>query len=89
MDDRLKKQLEFIVEIDKVKSIFRKNKLFDSSRNENDAEHAWHISIMALILSEYTNDKNINISKVIKMLLIHDLVEIDAGMYSFTIQRAG
>lgn len=77
-NDRLRKQIEFILEIDKVKSILRKSRLFDRSRFENDAEHSWHISIMALILSEYSNSR-IDILKVIKMLLIHDIVEIDAG----------
>lgn len=76
--ERLKKQIEFLIEIDKVKHIFRKTKLFDKSRFENDAEHAWHLSLMALVLSEYSNEE-IDVSKVIKMLLIHDIVEIDTG----------
>ncbi len=75
---RFKKQLEFIIEIDKVKSIFRRTRLFDSSRHENDSEHAWHLSMMAMILSEYSNAE-IDLLRVIKMLLIHDIVEIDAG----------
>jgi putative hydrolase of HD superfamily len=75
---RLEKQLDFIVEIDKIKSIFRKTKLFDGNRFENDAEHSWTICIMALLLKEYSNF-SINIEKVIIMLLIHDIVEIDAG----------
>lgn len=78
MNSRLFMQLEFLKEIDKIKDIFRKTKLFNGSRYENDAEHAWHISIMALILAEYANDK-VDLPKVIKMLLIHDIVEIDAG----------
>jgi putative hydrolase of HD superfamily len=77
-NQRLEKQLRFIVEIDKVKGILRKSKLFDGSRFENDAEHSWTISIMALLLKEYSNF-SINIEKVILMLLIHDIVEIDAG----------
>lgn len=76
--ERLKKQLEFIYEIDKVKSIVRKTRLFHKDEYENDAEHSWHICIMALVLSEYADDK-IDILKVIKMMLIHDLVEIDTG----------
>ena len=76
--ERLKKQINFIIEIDKVKSIIRKTPLFDNSRKENDAEHSWHISIMAIILMEYSNEK-IDILKVVKMLLIHDIVEIDSG----------
>jgi len=76
--DRIRKQLEFVYEIDKVKSIFRKTKLFDSSRYENDAEHSWTICIMAVLFREYANF-DINLEKVIKMLLIHDIVEIYAG----------
>lgn len=79
---RLKKQIEFIVEIDKIKDIFRRTSLFHQpDRKENDAEHSWHISVMALILQEYSNDKNIDMLKVIKMLLMHDIVEIHAGDY--------
>jgi putative hydrolase of HD superfamily len=78
MKSRLAEQLEFIFEIDKIKSIFRKTMLFNKSRHENDAEHAWHIALMAIILQEYSNVP-IDVSKVIKMLLIHDIVEIDAG----------
>ncbi len=75
---RFKKQLDFIIEIDKVKNILRKSKLFDGSRYENDAEHSWTICLMSLLLKEYSN-YDINIEKVITMLLIHDIVEIDAG----------
>ncbi|HOJ11541.1 MAG TPA: HD domain-containing protein [Clostridiales bacterium] len=76
--ERLKKQVEFLIEIDKIKHIFRKTKLFNKSRFENDAEHAWHLAVMALVMNEYSN-KKIDISRVIKMVLIHDIVEIDAG----------
>ena len=75
--ERLKKQIEFLIEIDKIKHIFRKTKLFNKSRFENDAEHAWHLAVMALVLNEYSNEL-IDVSKVIKMALIHDIVEIDA-----------
>jgi putative hydrolase of HD superfamily len=75
---KLEKQLQFIVEIDKVKSIIRKTKLFHENRFENDAEHSWTICILALLLKEYSNF-SVNIEKVIYMLLIHDIVEIDAG----------
>jgi putative hydrolases of HD superfamily len=78
MIERMKKQMEFIVEIDRIKSIFRKTKLFDGSRHENDAEHSWHLAMMALLLGEYSNEK-IDILKTVKMVLIHDIVEIDAG----------
>ncbi|MFW5801882.1 MAG: HD domain-containing protein, partial [Spirochaeta sp.] len=75
---RLTQQLEFIVEIDKIKGIIRQSKLFDGSRFENDAEHSWSICIMAILLKEYANFP-VDLEKVIKMLLIHDIVEIDAG----------
>jgi len=74
----LLKQIEFIKEIDKIKYIQRRTKLFNSNRHENDAEHSWHLAIMAIVLSEYANHK-IDLLKVIKMVLIHDIVEIDAG----------
>ena len=76
--DKLAKQIDFIKEIDKVKYIQRKTKLFNSDRNENDAEHICHLALMALVLAEHSNEQ-IDILKVIKMVLIHDIVEIDAG----------
>ena len=78
MDERLKKQLEFSLEIDKEKNIFRQTHLSGHGRNENDAEHAWHMAIMAYLLREYANEK-VDIAKVVLMCLIHDIVEIDAG----------
>lgn len=78
MDDRLKKQLEFVLEIDKEKNIFRQTHISGHGRNENDAEHAWHMAIMAYLLREYSNDP-IDITRVMLMCLIHDVVEIDAG----------
>jgi putative hydrolase of HD superfamily len=77
--DRLEKQVQFIIEIDRLKNIARQTILMDRSRRENDAEHSWHIAVMALLLFEYSKDKNIDICRVVKMILIHDLVEIDAG----------
>lgn len=71
-------QIEFIKEIDKLKYIQRRTKLINSDRNENDAEHSWHLAIMAVVLAEHANEP-VDILKVVKMLLIHDLVEIDAG----------
>lgn len=71
-------QIAFIKEIDKVKYIQRKTKLFNSNRNENDAEHSWHLALMAIVLAEHSNEV-IDILKVVKMVLIHDIVEIDAG----------
>ena len=78
MTDDLLKQLAFIKEADKLKYILRKTKLFNSNRNENDAEHSWHLSLMALVLAGHANQP-VDLLKVIKMLLIHDIVEIDAG----------
>lgn len=76
--EKLLKQIDFIKEIDKVKYIQRKTRLFNSDRHENDAEHSWHLALMAIVLSEHSNEA-IDILKVIKMVLIHDIVEIDAG----------
>lgn len=78
MEERLKKQIEFILEIDKEKNIFRQTHLSDHGRNENDAEHAWHMAIMAYLLREYANEP-VDIARVMIMCLIHDVVEIDAG----------
>ncbi|MET0759516.1 MAG: HD domain-containing protein [Flavobacterium sp.] len=78
IEENLLKQIEFIKEIDKIKYIQRRTKLFNSDRNENDAEHSWHLAMMAIVLSEYSHTK-IDLLKVIKMVLIHDIVEIDAG----------
>lgn len=76
--ERIDKQFEFIREIDKEKEITRHTFLADASRRENDAEHAWHMAIMTLLLREYANEE-IDVLKTITMLLIHDIVEIDAG----------
>jgi putative hydrolase of HD superfamily len=75
---RLMMQMEFIREIDKLKYIQRKTKLFNSDRHENDAEHSWHLAMMVMVLAEYSNE-SIDMLKVLKMVLIHDIVEIDAG----------
>ena len=74
----LLQQVAFIKEIDKLKYIQRKTKLFNSDRHENDAEHSWHLAMMTIVLAEHS-DKPIDILKVVKMVLIHDIVEIDAG----------
>jgi len=76
--ENLVKQLNFIKEIDKVKYIQRKTKLFNSDRNENDAEHSWHLALMAIVLMEHSNEA-LDLLKVLKMVLIHDIVEIDTG----------
>lgn len=78
MNDRLKKQIEFIVEIDKLKNIKRQTLVLNENRQENDAEHSWHLAMLAFLLSEYSNEE-IDVLKTIKMVLIHDIVEIDAG----------
>ncbi|MBO4456982.1 MAG: HD domain-containing protein [Butyrivibrio sp.] len=78
MDERLKKQLDFALEVDKEKNILRQTHLSGHGRNENDAEHAWHMALMAYLLKEYANEP-VDISKVMLMCLIHDVVEIDAG----------
>ena len=78
MDERLKKQLAFALEIDKEKEVYRQTSISGGRRKENDAEHAWHMAIMAYLLKEYSNEE-IDICKVMIMCLIHDIVEIDAG----------
>lgn len=78
MEERMKKQMAFALEIDKVKNIFRQTHLSSHGRNENDAEHSWHMAVMAYLLKEYANEE-VDIAKVMLMCLIHDIVEIDAG----------
>lgn len=78
MNERMEKQLAFALEIDKAKNVFRQTHLSGHGRNENDAEHSWHMAIMAYLLKEYANEQ-IDIAKVMLMCLIHDVVEIDAG----------
>lgn len=79
ISERMEKQIEFIVTIDQLKDITRQSITTGSRRNENDAEHSWHLAVMAILLSEYAEEQNIDLLKVIKMVLIHDLVEIYAG----------
>lgn len=78
MQADLEKQVAFIKEIDKIKFIQRRTKLINSDRRENDAEHSWHLAMMALVLSSHA-DEEVDLLKVVKMVLIHDVVEIDAG----------
>ncbi|MGD0972777.1 MAG: HD domain-containing protein [Candidatus Korobacteraceae bacterium] len=78
MSDRVFQQLSFILEIDKLKTILRQTLLTDSSRRENSAEHSWHLAIMSVLLAEYATEP-VDMLRVIKMLLVHDLIEIDAG----------
>ncbi|WP_066630075.1 HD domain-containing protein [Labilibacter marinus] len=76
---RFQQQLSFITEIDQLKQIIRQTLLLDSSKQENDAEHSWHMAVSIIILAEYANEKELDILKCVKMALIHDVVEIDAG----------
>ena len=76
---RLLRQVEFIVEIDKLKQVLRQTFTNTKSRQENSAEHSWHIALMAILLFEYSDSNKIDVFRVVKMLLVHDLVEIDAG----------
>ncbi len=79
MKERLKSQIDFIIEADKLKQIYRQNILLDKSRRETDAEHSWHLSLMVILLYEHVSYKDIDILRVMKMVIIHDIVEIDAG----------
>ena len=76
---RLAQQIRFIVEVDKLKEIFRQTLLTQSRRHENDAEHSWHLCLMVMVLAEHANSPQLDVLRVLKMLLIHDIVEIDAG----------
>ena len=76
--DRLARQLQFILEIDKLKSIYRRTYLVDGARHENSAEHSWHLAMLAMVLAEHANEP-LDVSKVVRMVLVHDIVEIDAG----------
>ncbi len=77
--ERLKQQIEFIVEVDKLKQIYRQTYIADGTRKENDAEHSWHLALMVFLLAEHTFEQKIDILRTMKMVIIHDLVEIDAG----------
>ncbi len=76
--NRIERQLSFIIEIDKLKTVLRQTLLCDQSRRENSAEHSWHLTVMAMLLSEYAAGP-IDVTRVMKMVLIHDIVEVDAG----------
>ncbi len=77
-NNKLSKQLEFIIEIDKLKQVYRQSFLTCAPRHENDAEHSWHLAVMAMLLAEHA-ESSVDVLKVIKMVLIHDIIEIDAG----------
>ena len=74
----LDQQIQFILEIDQLKSVLRRTSLINEARLENSAEHSWHIAVMAVLLADYANEA-VNVLHVVKMLLVHDIVEIDAG----------
>ena len=76
--NRLEQQLSFIIEIDKLKTVIRQSLLIDMSRRENTAEHSWHLAVMATVLMEYAKEP-VDVLRAIKMLLVHDIVEVDAG----------
>ncbi len=77
-NEKIQRQIEFLITVDEMKNILRRNLLADGSRRENDAEHSWHLAIMAMILEEYSAEK-VNIERVLKIALVHDLVEVYAG----------
>ncbi len=89
MTTRFEQQLRFIQEIDRLKQILRRTFLMDGSRRENDAEHSWHLAVMAMLLAEYATDSQLDANRVIKMVIVHDLVEIDAGDTYLYDERAG
>ncbi len=78
MEDRLKKQINFMLELDKMKNLYRQTYVLHENRKENDAEHSWHLAVLAFMLAEYSNEP-VDVTKVMKMVLLHDVVEIDAG----------
>jgi putative hydrolase of HD superfamily len=79
ISSRLEQQIQFIVEVDKLKDIFRQTVTTQSRRAENDAEHSWHLCLCVIVLAEHANTPNLDVLRVLKMLILHDLVEIDAG----------
>ena len=79
MPDRLQRQIEFIMEVDKLKRVYRRTLMLDGSRFENDAEHSWHLALMVLLLAEYAPEPRPDLFRVVKLVVVHDLVEIDAG----------
>ena len=78
INERLQKQISFVLELDKMKALYRQTYVLNENRKENDAEHSWHLAVMAFLLAEYSNEP-VDVLKVMKMVLIHDVVEIDAG----------
>jgi putative hydrolases of HD superfamily len=87
MEQRIERQLAFLVEADKLKNVLRRTLLTDGSRQENSAEHSWHLALTAMVLEEYASAP-VNMTKVLRMLIVHDVVEIDAGD-TFAFDTAG
>ena len=79
MNDRLRVQMSFLNELERLKTVYRRNRVVDRSRHENSAEHSWHLAVMALVLSEHADVKDLDLWRVVKMLLLHDVVEVYAG----------
>lgn len=77
--DRLRRQLAFLIEADKLKTVFRQSYIADGSRKENDAEHSWHLCLLAITLFEHADDPTLDLLKILRMAILHDIVEIDAG----------
>ncbi len=77
--DRLARQIGFIIEVDKLKEVFRQTLCSQSRRQENDAEHSWHLALIVIVLAEHSDHRPLDVLRVLKMLILHDLVEIDAG----------
>jgi len=78
-NSRFQQQLAFVRELDKLKTVFRQTYLLDASRKENDAEHSWQIALMAVLFEEYADERNLDMLAVVKMLLLHDVIEVHAG----------
>jgi putative hydrolases of HD superfamily len=89
MTERFRQQLDFIQEIDTLKHVYRRTYLLDGARLENDAEHSWHLAVMVLLLTEYAAEQPLDTLRMVKMVLIHDLVEIDAGDTYLYDEQAG
>jgi len=87
-DDALGRQIGFLVEVDKLKEVFRQSRVIQSRRQENDAEHSWHLALAVILLAEHANKPDLDILRVLKMVILHDLVEIDAGD-TFAYDEAG
>ena len=77
--NRLEQQMRFLVEVDKMKSVYRRTILIDKTRRESDAEHSWHFALLAMLLAEYADPEKVDCARVIRMALVHDLIEIYAG----------